>query len=42
MALVQTQRLHGERAQADRMLEEYTKVRYNRFVAFKKELARFR
>jgi hypothetical protein len=42
MALVQTQRLHGERAQADRMLEEYTKVHYNRFVAFKKELARFR
>ena len=42
MALVQTQSLRGERAQADRMLEEYTKVRYNRFVAFKKELARFR
>jgi hypothetical protein len=42
MALVQTQGLRGERAQADRMLEEYTKVRYNRFVAFKKELARFR
>ena len=42
MALVQTQSLRGERAEAGRMLEEYTKVRYNRFVAFKKELARFR
>jgi hypothetical protein len=41
MALIQTQRLRGERVQADRMLEEYIKVRYNRFVAFKKELARF-
>ena len=42
MALVQTQRLRGEGAQANRMLEEYVRVRYNRFAAFKKELARFR